>query len=312
MKKKVALLLAGVLCVASLAACGTTADKKDEAADTKVEDTAKDEAKDEAKDDAAESTLEGTVTASGSSALFPLADAAAVAFKEANPNVSVTINAGGSGTGLKDVAAGTVDIGNSDVYAEEKLEADVAAELVDHKACVISMTPVVSSAVAELVDDVTTEELTKIFTGEIKNWSEVGGPDSEIMLITRPTSSGTRALFKEHGIGGAEEIVGFETDDSGELLAKVSQSDCAIGYLALSYLVNETEGVSKLKVDGVEASLETTYDGTWGIWGYEHMYTKGEAEGAVAAFLEYMMGEEFGQNIEAMGYGVTAKMTVER
>ena len=301
MKKKLALLLAGVMCISALTACGASTEE------VATEDTTIEEATE------GTSELEGTVTASGSSALFPLADAAAVAFKEANPNVSVTINAGGSGTGLKDVAANTVDIGNSDVYAEEKLEADVAAKLVDHKACVVSMTPIVNSVLAEKVPNLTTAQLTDIFTAKVTNWSEVGGPDEEIMLITRPTSSGTRALFKEYGIGGAEEATtSFETDDSGSLLTTVAQNENAIGYVALSYLVNEPEGVAKIKVDNVECSLDTTYDGTWQIWGYEHMYTNGEAKGVVKGFLDFVMSEEFGANIETMGYGVTAKMKTER
>ncbi len=292
MKRKAMALMASVLCVAMLAACGGK------------------ESQEGSKD--AKSERE-TVTASGSSALFPLADAAAVAFKEKNPNVAITINAGGSGTGLKDVAAKTVDIGNSDVYAEEKLDAETAKTLVDHKACVVSMTPVINTALAEKVPNLTTEQLTKIFTAEITNWSEVGGPDEQIMLITRPTSSGTRALFKEYGINGAEEAsTTFETDDSGSLLTTVAQNENAIGYVALSYLVNEPEGVAKVKINDIECTLETTYDGTWEIWGYEHMYTNGEPTGAVKDYLDFIMGEEFGTHIEEMGYAVTSKMEVTR
>ena len=292
MKRKVLVLVTSVLCVALLVACGgkDSSDKKQESKD-KTE----------------------TVTASGSSALFPLADAAAIAFKEKYPDIAVTINAGGSGTGLKDVAASTVDIGNSDVYAEEKLEVEVAETLVDHKACVVAISPVINETLATKVPNLTTEQLTKIFTAEITNWSEVGGPDQEIMLITRPTSSGTRALFKEYGIDGAEEATTtFETDDSGSLLTTVAQNENAIGYVAYSYLVNEPEGVAKVNVNNVECTLETTYDGTWEIWGYEHMYTNGEPTGAVKEYLDFVMGEEFGTNIEKMGYGVTSKMQVTR
>ena len=113
-----------------------------------------------------------------------MAQNAADAFKELHPDVSITLNGGGSGTGLKQVSDGSVDIGNSDVEAETKLEADAAAELVDHKVCVVTMATIVNKEVGESVTSLTKDQLIDIFTGEITNWSEVGGPDEEIILIS--------------------------------------------------------------------------------------------------------------------------------
>ena len=141
------------------------------------------------------SDLKGSVTASGSSALQPLAKQAAEDFMAEYPDVTVTVNGGGSGTGLKQVSDGSVDIGNSDVFADEKLDSAAAKELTDNKVATITVAPVVNSDLG--IDDLTTEQLTGIFTGKITNWKDVGGPDEEIMLVTRPASSGTRALFKE-------------------------------------------------------------------------------------------------------------------
>lgn len=257
--------------------------------------------------------LSGSVTGSGSSALLPLVQNAADAFKELHPDVSITLNGGGSGTGLKQVSDGSVDIGNSDVAAETKLEADAAAELVDHKVCVVTMAPIVNKEVGESVTSLTKEQLIDIFTGEVTNWNEVGGPDEEIILITRPQTSGTRALFKEYALDGNEELSGgsLETDDSGTLLQSVADNEGAIGYIALPYLL-ENDTVSVVAVDGVEPSLENTYNGTYPVWGYEHMYTKGEASEVVQAFIDFITSEEYGEKIEEQGYGVTAKMTVER
>lgn len=262
---------------------------------------------------ASSSSLSGSITGSGSSALLPLAKDAADKFKELHPEVSITLNGGGSGTGLKQVADGSVDIGNSDVAADTKLDKAVADGLVDHKVCVVTMAPVVNKDIAATVKSLTKQQLTDIFTAKITNWKEVGGPDEEIVLITRPSTSGTRALFKEFALGGAEEASNksLETDDSGTLLQSIKDNKGAIGYVALSYLVNNQD-VATVSIDGVAPTLENTYNGTYPVWGYEHMYTKGEPNATVKAYLDFIMSDEYGKSMEAQGYGVTSKMQVQR
>ena len=250
-----------------------------------------------AADNKAGSKVTGSVTGSGSSALLPLAKDAASKFKALNPDVSITLNGGGSGTGLKQVADGSVNIGNSDVPAESKLKPEVAKGLVDHKVCVVTMAPVINKDLA----------------AKVNNWKQVGGPDEPIVLITRPATSGTRALFQEFALGGAKEATNksLETDDSGTLLQSVKDNKGAIGYVALSYLVNNKD-VATVAIDGVEPTLDNTYNGKYPVWGYEHMYTKGEATGAVKAFLDFILSADYGKEIEKQGYGVTAKMQVKR
>ncbi len=259
------------------------------------------------------SAVTGSITGSGSSALLPLAKDAADKFKEANPEVSITLNGGGSGTGLKQVADGSVDIGNSDVAADTKLDKAVADTLVDHKVCVITMAPVINKDIASQVKSLTKQQLTDIFTAKVTNWKDVGGPDEPIVLVTRPSTSGTRALFKEFALGGAEETSNksLETDDSGTLLQSIKDNKGAIGYVALSYLVNNKD-VATVSIDGVEPTLENTYNGKYPVWGYGHMYTKGEPQGAVKAFLDFIMSDEYGKAMEAQGYGITSKMQVQR
>ena len=264
---------AGLLSMSMLTGCGGGGDQAASGSDTESSEPT--------------STLSGNVTGSGSSALLPLAKAAADAFMQENPDVTVTMNGGGSGEGLKQVAAGSVNIGNSDVFASEKLDATQAADLVDHKVCTITMAPVVNKDLG--VTDLTTAQLTDIFTGKTTNWKEVGGPDEKIVLVTRPSSSGTRALFKTWALGGAEEASNqsLETDDSGTLLQTVTQNK------------------------GVEPTLENTYNGKYKVWGFEHMYTKGEPDEVTKAFLDYMMGDKFAGDLEKMGYGVSSKMSAE-
>lgn len=290
--KKVACL--GLAAMVALGALGCGSDNK--AADSK-----------------AGSKITGSVTGSGSSALLPLAKDAANKFKAKNPDVSITLNGGGSGTGLKQVADGSVNIGNSDVPAESKLKAEAAKALVDHKVCVVTMAPVINKDLAAKVKSLTKAQLADIFTAKVTNWKDVGGPDEPIVLITRPATSGTRALFQEFALGGAKEATNksLETDDSGTLLQSVKDNKGAIGYVALSYLVNNKD-VATVAIDGVEPTLENTYSGKYPVWGYEHMYTKGEASGAVKAFLDFITSDEYGKDIEAQGYGVTAKMKVQR
>ncbi|MDY6342063.1 MAG: phosphate ABC transporter substrate-binding protein [Lachnospiraceae bacterium] len=256
----------------------------------------------------AASAVSGEVTAAGSSALLPLAQAAAESFMEENPDCIVTVNGGGSGEGLKQVADGAVDIGDSDVFAEEKLDADAAAKLVDHEVCTITMAPVVNAG--NKVTDLSTDDLIGIFTGKITNWKDVGGDDMDIVLVTRPSSSGTRALFKTWALNGEEEASNeaLETDDSGTLLQTVEQNEGAIGYVALSYLVNN-DAVKTVSIDGVEPTLENTYNGTYKVWGYEHMYTGGEGSEQAQAFINYMMGDTFADQLESLGYGVSSKMS---
>jgi len=298
MKSLITIALAGVMAL-GLTACGGTAST------TTSSDSSRTTT-------AAASKVTGTITGSGSSALFPLAQDAADAFKEANPDVSITMNAGGSGTGLKQVSDGSVDIGNSDVDASEKLDASQASALTDHKVCVISMAPIVSKDITDAgVKSLTTEQIVSIFTGATTNWKDVGGPDEDIVLVTRPTTSGTRALFKKYAMNGQEEASGsaLETDDSGTLLQSVSGTKGAIGYVALSYLVNNSS-VSTLAIDGVDPTMENTYSGKWKVWGYEHMYTKGTPSEAVQAYLDYIASDTYGAKMESLGYCVTSKMQV--
>ncbi len=256
------------------------------------------------------SGVSGSITASGSSALAPLAQEAAQDYMAKNSKVSITVNAGGSGAGLNQVAQKSVDIGNSDLYAQEKLTADQAKSLVDHQVCVIGFAAVVNPDVT--VTNLTTDQLVSIFTGKTTNWKDVGGADEKITLIGRPSNSGTRATFEKYGLKGAAEAssIALSSDDSGTLEKYVTQTKGSIGYLALSYLVGKNT-VKKLSVNGVEATQANIYSGKYDIWSYEHMYTNGTPNATVKAFIDYMTGSEFSKKMESLGYNVTAKMKVK-
>ncbi|KAF1301265.1 MULTISPECIES: phosphate ABC transporter substrate-binding protein PstS family protein [Enterococcus] len=247
------------------------------------------------------------IVAVGSTALQPLVEAAQTSFTAENPNYSISVQGGGSGTGLSQVAEGAVTIGNSDVFAEERDGID-ADKLVDHRVAVVGMAPVANKENG--VENITKQQLVDIFTGKITNWQEIGGKNQEIAVINRASGSGTRATFEKWGLDGAQTIQSQEQDSSGTVRKIVAETPGAISYLALSYL---DDSLQTLSVDGVEPTPETIQTNEWKIWSYEHMYTKGEPEEAVKKFLDYMLEEEIQQGpVKELGYLPITEMKVER
>ena len=252
-------------------------------------------------------TKQESITAVGSTALQPLVQEAAAQYMNDHPGATINVQGGGSGTGLSKVAEGAVQIGNSDVFAEEKDGID-ASKITDHKVAVVGFAPVANQDIG--VDNLTKQQLIDIFTGKIKNWKEVGGKDLKIVVINRAEGSGTRAVFEKQALDGATAVKAQEQDSSGTVQKIVNETPGAISYLAFSYINNK---VKALKVDGVEPTEENVKTNKWKIWAYEHMYTKGKATGLTKKFIDYMLSDEVQKNlVPKLGYMPISEMQVER
>ena len=239
--------------------------------------------------------LSGTVATDGSTSMEKVIGALGEAFMEANPDTTFTYNPTGSGSGIQAVQEGRCDIGlSSRALKDAEKEAGLTETVLAYDGIAMIVNP------ANPVEDLSLEQIADIYTGKITNWSEVGGNDSQIVLIGREAGSGTR--------GGFEEIVDVvdacqyrqELSSTGDVITTVAQNPDAIGYASLA-AVKDT--VKALKVAGVTPTEATVKDGTYTIQRPFVLATKtGEKLNDVAqAFFDYATSAEAGEIITAAG-----------
>ena len=248
--------------------------------------------------------VDGSITTSGSTALQPLVDAAGKAYTAACPKSTISVQGGGSGTGLTQVLQGAVQIGESDVTAESKLKPDEASQLVDHVIVRQGWVMVVNNDVTG-VTSLTTQQATGIWTGTITNWKAVGGPDQAIVLILRPASSGTRATFKSVVLKGANEASGqaLTEDSNGAVTTAVGTTPGSTSVIGFAYYQANKDKVTAVGLDGVQGSVATMLDGTYKLQAFGHMYSKGQPDGLTKSFLDYMMSDPIQKVlIPSLGY----------
>ncbi|AYG00750.1 MULTISPECIES: phosphate ABC transporter substrate-binding protein [Lactococcus] len=289
MKKQILVALVAGSALLTLAACGSS--NGSSSTSTSSSDKA----------------LSGKIIAGGSTALQPLAQQASTEFMAKNPNVQVTVQGGGSGVGLTQVAAGSFQIGNSDIFAEEKSGIDASA-ITDHKVAVVGFAPIVNAKID--VKNLTSQQLQDVFTGKVTNWKQVGGPDQKITVIGRTEGSGTRVNFDKFALGGATEVNGPTQDASGSVVTMVGQTPGAVSYVALSY-VDTSKDIKAVSIDGVEPTEENVATNDYKVWSYEHMYTNAKKESAAdKAFIKYIANDT--TDIKKLGYIPVSDMKVSR
>lgn len=246
--------------------------------------------------------LTGKVTASGSTALLPLLKPAQEEFQAKHARVTVNIAGGGSFTGMNQVADGSVQIGNSDVNLPEIYK---DKGLVDHKVVVEPFVFIVNKE--NKIENLTEDRVVGILTGQITNWNQIGGADLPVTLIHRAKSSGSRATIAEvvlHGKGFTDHAV--IQDSNGAVRTAVASTPGAIGYVDAPYA---DDSVKMMAYQGVPYTPQAVLDGKYPIFGYGHLYTKGEPDGAVKAFIDYVLSEEFqNSQVEKLGFIPINKM----
>lgn len=238
-----------------------------------------------------------SITAVGSTALQPFVEAAGEEYAKTNLGTFINVQGGGTGTGLSQVSQGAVDLGNSDVFAEEKDGID-AKKLVDHQVAVVGIAPLLNKNIG--ITDLSIKQLKAVFTGKVTNWNQVGGKNQKIVIINRAAGSGTRATFEKFGLKGAQSIEAQEQDSSGMVRSIVATTPGAISYTAFGYIDKTVVAAS---VDHIAPTNKNVAAGKYPIWSYEHIYTNGKPKPAVAKFLKYLTSEEIQSTlVPKLGY----------
>ena len=240
--------------------------------------------------------LNGTITLNGSTSMNKLANALKEGYMTANPGVTVNVEFTGSGTGIQAAIDGTADIGNS---SRELKDEELSAGLVENIVAIDGIAIITNKDVA--VKDVTSEQLAKIYKGEIKSWKELGGQDAPIVVVGRESGSGTRGAFEE--LLEVEDVCTYaqEIDSTGGVLSTVANTPGAIGYISLDVI---DDSVNIMAIDGVVASEENIVAGNYMLSRPFVMATKGEIAAQnefVQSFFAYIESEEGQAIIKQVG-----------
>lgn len=300
MKKAGFALLAGVMAL-GMAACGQSAQETTAAAtaaDTTAADTTAAEAEGDTSAEAAEegAELSGSITLAGSTSMEKLANAVAETFMELHPDVTVQAEFTGSSAGVEAVLSGQSDIGNSSRNLTEDEKAEGAVENI----VAIDGIAVITNT-GNTVADLTKDQLVQLYTGQITNWSDLGGESLPVVVVGREAGSGTRGAFEE--ILGIEDQCKYanELDSTGAVMARVASTPGSIGYVSLDVL---DDTVKAFTLEGVEANEANIKDGSYFLSRPFVMATKGEISEQnelVQALFDYIYSAEGQELVKSVG-----------
>ncbi len=253
-----------------------------------------------------------TINVAGSSTVFPIAQRCAEIFNEKHSDIKVQVESppSGSGGGVKALGRDEADIADASREVKPGERQDWPnCDFVDH----IIAYDGVAIIVSEYIYDhglkergLTKEEVRRIYLpagnpDKIANWNEVGGPNKEININEREIGSGTRDTFMEliFGDGDAETGATQSWSTNADVKTAVKNADNAIGYVGLGYVGSDTPSV---KLDGIECTKENIKSEDYPICRSLHMYTNGEATGAVKTFIDFVLSEEGQKIVEEEGF----------
>lgn len=237
----------------------------------------------------------GTVSTDGSTSMEKVIGSLKETFETDNQGITVTYNPTGSGTGITAVAEERCDIGlSSRDLKDEEIAKGLEGTVIAYDGIAIIVNP------ENPVDDLTIEDIAKIYTGEVTNWKDIGGKDAEIVLIGREAGSGTRDGFES--ITGTAENCKYrqELTSTGDVITTVAGNPAAIGYASLASV---KDGVKALKVDGVIPGEETIKDGSYKIQRDFVLVTKKDKKLSDAAqkFFDYITSSDASEVIKQAG-----------
>ena len=240
----------------------------------------------------------------GSDTMVHLVSSWAEEFMKENKGLEVAVTGGGSGTGIAALINGTTDIcaSSRDIKPEE-IEQAKAKGIVPREITVARDGIAVIVNPKNPVNELTMEQIGKIYTGEYTNWSDVGGPDQKIGVLSRESSSGTYVFFQEHVLNKQDFTPSARLMPATSAIVQSTGDDqWAIGYVGLGYLAGARGKVKSLVVDGVAPSEATVLDGTYTISRPLHLYTNGEPAGTIKKFVDFAMSEAGRKIIKEQGY----------
>ena len=245
--------------------------------------------------------LSGDLFISGSSTVFPIADLAAEDFTDMYPDVNVQVEGPGSGTGVRKASDGTADIGMASRFVKDSEHLN-APTLITYGVAKDSVSVVINpnNPLAGQLD-LSIEQVNQIFTGEITNWSELGGADANINVYTREEGSGTRATFMDFtGIDEGEFADGASVQQGNSAMrAAVAGDPNGIAYISLGYV---DASVSPAKIEGYEGTVENVLAGTYPFQRILWMFTLGNPSTLEQAYLDYVMSPEGQEIVEDEGF----------
>jgi len=250
-----------------------------------------------------------SISISGSSTVLPVVSIAAEQFKTQYPDKNVIVNAGGSGVGVNQVGRGEVEIGmaSRDITQTERASFP-DSKLIQTSIGKDAVVPAVSSEIYQAgVTALTLEQIGKIYTGEIQNWQEVGGPDIDILVIDKEKSRGTRHVFMQHVLGdkdaeanGADLVLGSNNEEQTAMV----QSNSAIGMLSNAWLNDDVIGLSIVTSSGksIEPNLANILSGEFPITRDLYLITNGQPKGDTKAFIDFVLGVKGQEIVSGAGY----------